>query len=1104
MDDPTEVPGGSSDDSGLDPTRRESVERIDTTIGPYRLLERLGEGAMGEVWRAEQREPIKRIVALKIIKRGMDTREVVTRFEIERQAMALMDHPWIARVYDAGETGGGRPYIAMEYVAGERITDYCARHRLSIEERLRLFQRVCQAIQHAHQKAVIHRDLKPSNILVVEIDGEAVPKVIDFGIAKATAQRLTDRSAATFVGQLIGTPLYMSPEQVEMSAAGVDTRADVYSLGVILYEMLTGALPHDPDQLARSAFDEVLKVLREVDPPRPSTRISTLGDRTAEIAAQRGLDAKRLVGKLRGDLDWITLKALEKDRRRRYETPRDVADDIERYLRLEAVEARPPSASYRVSRFVRRHRARVTVATAAFLALAGFAVWQTVQSDRLARARDRAMANERLSLAREELAEDPTVAIAYALSSLELVDQPGARDLVRKAIAEGPMREQWPRHGAPGNPISVDASADGRLCAVAWSQSRNPTVGVYDVATLDMRLLTAPTEGVAYNVTLNADATHVGAIGDDGVHVWRVADGTHRWHFTSTSIENASWQRTNDPRKLWLSTWAVDEPVVLLEIDLDEGTIIELGRTRGRHRENVDNHDMWIDPAGAWVLDYDGDRIFLQRTDALEDAAAVEVGRHDAPLASVSLDQQARTAISVDVRGHVRIWDLASRPARLIGEYDQEPGIYITEPDPFAQRFFTSWGSDRLRLFDPMAAPRRRPVELRDRSHWTHDGAFLPDGSVVASANGRTPARWRLETPRAWTFALPDSIGSAIYAFDREGRWLYVWGHAGQVLAFSLVEGEGDQVRSLARTPAWNAGTTYGFSVSDDGRRVVTYSAPEPGPRVIDLGTGTVRFLPESTRQIVLYGVSPSGRSGCLMTRADDGETVVVRVVDFDSMETRAEFLTGSTVYRSVAFDGDDALVGLASDHVVRFDLTRIEAPPDTLWRGDARRGGLVLRDARSVVVRDASMRLRWIDFDERREIVLGSAPGGALTAAATDPSGRLLAVGGWWDTIQVFDVDTAREWKIPIATGTGRGSTFQLAFDPLGRWLVSRHDVGLVGWRLPLDDLFSEIPHGELLERVRALTNVRVVADPTEALGFRVTNVQDLVRVQAGTASRN
>ena len=379
------------DSASVDPdlTRAPSGVKATEAIGPYRLLERVGEGGMGDVWLAEQTQPIHRQVALKVIKAGMDTAQVVARFEAERQALALMDHPAIARVFDAGATPQGRPYFAMEYVRGETITEYVTRHTLTVPQRIDLFLTVCEGVQHAHQKGIIHRDLKPSNVLVTVRDDRPMPKVIDFGVAKATTQALTDRTLHTEIGALIGTPEYMSPEQAEMGSLDIDTRADVYSLGVMLYELLTGTLPFEPKALREHGLEKLRRTIREVDPPRPSTRVTTAAGSAATVLPSHG-DASRLARQLRGDLDWITMKALEKDRTRRYGSVSDLAADLRRHLDDVPVLASPPSATYRAGKFVRRHHAGVAVAGVLILLLVVFAGVMAVQASRIARARDRA------------------------------------------------------------------------------------------------------------------------------------------------------------------------------------------------------------------------------------------------------------------------------------------------------------------------------------------------------------------------------------------------------------------------------------------------------------------------------------------------------------------------------------------------------------------------------------------------------------------------------------------------------------------------------------------------------------------------------------------
>ncbi|MEO2092252.1 MAG: serine/threonine-protein kinase, partial [Gemmataceae bacterium] len=394
------------------PQTAESTAAVGDRVGPYKLLEKIGEGGMGEVWVADQTEPIKRRVALKLIKPGMDSRSVLGRFEAERQALAVMDHPNIARVLDAGTTADGRPYFVMELVKGTPITEFADARKLSPKQRLELFVPVCQAIQHAHMKGIIHRDIKPSNVLVALHDETPVPKVIDFGVAKAVGQQLTEKTIYTGFGALVGTPAYMAPEQAAFNQLDIDTRADVYALGVLLYELLAGSPPIEKERLRKAALDEMLRMVREEEPPRPSQRLST-SQAKATIAATRGSEPAKLSALMKGELDWIVMKALEKDRTRRYETANGLAKDVERYLHGEQVQAVPPSLGYRTRKFYRRNKPAVWVA-AGFLLLTYsgasgiyFAYQRAVAAEQQAKAdRDAAVAAEAAARESDRRAEE--------------------------------------------------------------------------------------------------------------------------------------------------------------------------------------------------------------------------------------------------------------------------------------------------------------------------------------------------------------------------------------------------------------------------------------------------------------------------------------------------------------------------------------------------------------------------------------------------------------------------------------------------------------------------------------------------------------------------
>jgi WD40 repeat protein/serine/threonine protein kinase len=427
----------SSQPAGVTPTSEYSGQRI----GRYKLLQEIGEGGFGTVWMAEQVEPVMRRVAIKIIKLGMDTKEVIARFEQERQALAMMEHPNIAKVLDAGATETGRPYFVMELVRGTTITKYCDEHGLSMPERIGLFIQVCHAVQHAHQKGIIHRDLKPSNIVVTINDSEPVPKVIDFGVAKATQGRLTDGTLFTRFEQMVGTPLYMSPEQAALTSQDIDTRSDIYALGVLLYELLTGHTPIDGETMRLAGMDEMRRIIREVDPPRPSTRLRTLaGDELTITAQRRHVEPAKLPAALHGDLDWIVMKCLEKDRRRRYETANTLALDLQRHLADETISARPPTARYLLSKLIRRHRVAFAAGTAIAASLViGIAasVWQAVRATRAER--DQSSLRETAEKSLEETEKQRSTAEAakkvVARQAEELNEELYATRLARAAEA---------------------------------------------------------------------------------------------------------------------------------------------------------------------------------------------------------------------------------------------------------------------------------------------------------------------------------------------------------------------------------------------------------------------------------------------------------------------------------------------------------------------------------------------------------------------------------------------------------------------------------------------------------------------------------------------
>ena len=542
-------------------------------IGPYTIIRKLGEGGMGIVFLAEQERPVRRKVALKVIKPGMDTEQVVTRFEAERQALALMDHPGIARVLDAGATKSGLPFFVMELVDGVPINEYCDRQRLSPRQRLKLFVAVCRSIEHAHQQGIIHRDIKPSNVLVTLIDGQAVPKVIDFGVAKAVDQRLTERTLFTRFGALVGTPEYMSPEQAGESTAEIDTRSDVYALGVLLYELLTGTTPLGPVRLLEAAFSEVLRRIREEEPPRPSTRLSDSGEALESIAACRDIDPAQMTRLVRGELDWITMKALQKDRQRRYSSALALGQDVQRYLDDEPVEASPPSLLYRAGKLARKHRAAILIAMGAVVMLFGTSLlssWLSLHPGKVQPAAAATPQEPRWILKDHN---DVAWCVAFAPDGKSLVSCAGNRDAtagelrgyrlgagkpVPMYLVEEPHGIRWVafapdgkslataeydgtvriRDAAAGKVLSKwDAHPGGVQCAQFTRDGRtlvtcgkDGTAKVWDVATLEMKTAMVGQAEYIYSLALSHDEkTLLTAASDVTAVLWNVATAQQKW-----------------------------------------------------------------------------------------------------------------------------------------------------------------------------------------------------------------------------------------------------------------------------------------------------------------------------------------------------------------------------------------------------------------------------------------------------------------------------------------------------------------------------------------------------------------------------------------------
>ena len=717
-------------------------ETIGQKIGRYKILEKVGEGGCGVVYVAEQTEPVRRRVALKVIKLGMDTKAVVARFEAERQALAMMDHPNIAKVLDAGTTDTGRPYFIMELVRGIRITDYCDQNKLSTGERLDLFIKICQAIQHAHQKGIIHRDIKPSNILVTLHDGVPIPKVIDFGIAKATEGKLTDATVYTQLHQFIGTPAYMSPEQAEMSGLDIDTRSDIYSLGVLLYELLTGRTPFDAQELMSQGIDAMRKTIREKEPARPSTKLATLKDEDLTTTAQRrSVDRSKLLHQLKGDLDWIVMKCLEKDRTRRYETANGLASDLKRHLNNDTVVARPPSSAYRFQKMVRRNKLAFTAAAAVFIALCLGIIATTWQSVRATRAkqealtaqagekaqRQQAVANEMEAVAaqRAEAAEELAARQRAYASDMNLAMQALNGSNLGRALDL--LDRQRPQPG--------QKDLRGWEWRYLWQQCRS-----------DALLTLCRRDGEISSLAVSSDG-HWLAIGP--LHL---GQGTSVWDLRT---RKEVFKTATNLSEVQVAFSPVDDTLAIAGLSFSESTnILRLCNPVAQRTQaeiHLDYHSVCngigFSQDGRNLVTFTRNCLTLWHVPDLTSHSTYPV-RHEGPFAATPFATTADLNLAafadgdipqkisvVDLRTGRRLWTAEGAP--------QWVTALAFSPDGKTLASGSGFEASDIRLWDVASGKEIR--RLKGHTSWVSSLLFWPDGKTLASASAdRTIRIWDL------------------------------------------------------------------------------------------------------------------------------------------------------------------------------------------------------------------------------------------------------------------------------------------------------------------------------------------------------------------------
>jgi WD40 repeat protein/serine/threonine protein kinase len=925
-------------------------ERPGTVIGPYKLLEQIGEGGFGFVFMAEQQQPIRRKVALKVLKPGMDTRQVVARFEAERQALALMDHPNIAHVFDGGETTAGRPYFVMELVRGIPVTNFCDQNQLPIRARLELFLSICQAIQHAHQKGIIHRDIKPSNVLVASYDGVPVPKVIDFGIAKATGQQLTDKTLFTNFAQMIGTPLYMSPEQAHLSGLDVDTRSDIYSLGVLLYELLTGTTPFNQERFRQVGYDEMRRIIREEEPPKPSTRISTLGQAAITVSTNRKSEPRRLSQLIRGELDWIVMKCLEKDRNRRYETANSLALDIQRYLHDEPVQACPPSAWYRFGKFARRNKGALVTAGLLTAALVVMVVVLAISNVFVARERDQ---KAHALLDREEALEKESAALAKATEQETLAKKNAATAETQRRAAqeqeriakENLLTARRHLHAAKMN-LADQAWQTGHAGrALALLESLRPQSDAEDLRRFEWYYLWRLCH-LGHRATLRGhrDTVFSVAISADSKTLFSASrDGTVRLR----ELHPGERERTLRGNGAGVGAVALSPDSKILACGTGSNAV-----------------ELWDVGAGrvfATLHGYNGKT-------ATKNLAFSPDGKL---LAWGALDKS------------VKIWDVENKRHRTTFQGHND-AVTIVAFSPDGKTLASAANFGEVKIWDLTTGQRRFSMDVDRFSVFCF--AFSPDGKLLASGGSFGRLRlWEVSTGREHTSWPERTTTVFCVAFSPDGKRL-AWGtQGGTVRLRDLATG---QMRAFG-----HAGAVWSVAFSPDSKFLVS-AGEDRTIKISDAVAGPTPSNPEGEK-VYRHAhpvFAPDGR-----TLASGNDNGTVELWDVATARVRASLPGHRAPVVSLAFSTDSTLMASASDdQTVRLwevatgkELAILGGNKEPLWHPLA-----FSPDGKSLASGSSGSTIALWDVATRqkRTSIRTSSPTGY--SLAWSPDGKVLASG--------------------------------------------------------------------------------------------------------------